>query len=456
MSQDQSLLSLSKPGVSEPIDEKRRGLLASSAIAMAGSLAPVQSALASASSSIGTFVDQSVMVSAGRLDAQVAAIIKNFQMPQIDPARQGSRFDVDLHRLVTQVTVPETGEKLQVSGLLAIPVGLSGPLPVVSWQHGTILSFDQVPSNMIRLRDPVYQMSDSADSLETLLNVHRFAGQGYAVIAADYIGKGPFRKNRGECYAVKSATVQTCLTVLEVGLSALRNLKKTPGPLFLHGWSQGALNTQWLHQELRRQRRTVVGTVVDSPFNDLSEAWRFWSGNQSFPLPAGASSYPAMPTWVSLCMIVTLGSYEINYGLKGLLQSAVRPEFYELAAKFWSDYQLQFDPSKPFPSGSELLVPGFFDRHTSEVNAAFLRRIAANAATFYRYDAPIRFTYGLADEAIHPAMVGRALAAGGGQAVGVAVPGGSHRGTFVASLYGDAKLLEGRENALEWFNALRR
>jgi hypothetical protein len=102
------------------------------------------------------------------------------------------------------------------------------------------------------------------------------------------------------------------------------------------------------------------------------------------------------------------------------------------------------------------LVPGFFDRHTSEVNAAFLRRMAANAATFYRYDAPIRFTYGLADEAIHPAMVGRALAAGGEQVAGVAVPGGSHRGTFVASLYGDAKLLGGRENALEWFNALRR
>ncbi len=88
--------------------------------------------------------------------------------------------------LVTDVTVPETGERLKISGLLALPAGAKGPLPVVSWQHGTILSFDQVPSNLTRLADPTYRTSDAADSLETLFNVQRFAGQGYAVIAADY------------------------------------------------------------------------------------------------------------------------------------------------------------------------------------------------------------------------------------------------------------------------------
>lgn len=399
-------------------------------------------------------------VSKARLDALVVDAFPRFNapvvLPAFDAARHGARHDVELHRLITEVTVPETGERLKITGLLAVPVGVKGPIPVLSWQHGTVLSFDQVPSGLLRLADPAYRTSDEKDSLETLLNVHRFAGQGYAVIAADYVGKGPLRQGRGEGYAVKGVTVSTCLAMIEAGLARLRSLKFQAGPLFLNGWSQGGLNTQWLHQQLRRQARPVAATAVASPFNDLSESWRFWAGVQTFPLPDGVSSYPEMPNWVSLCMIVALGSYELHYRLGGLLQSAIRPEFHDLALKYWTDYAIDFDPTKPFPTGRNLLVPGFFENYTDERNSEFLRRLAANTASYWRYDRPIRFHYGLADEAIHPSMVARALSAGGSQARGVAVAGASHRGTFLASLYGASSHLAGKENVLDWFNTFRR
>lgn len=38
---------------------------------------------------------------------------------------------------------------------------------------------------------------------------------------------------------------------------------------------------------------------------------------------------------------------------------------------------------------------------------------------------------------------------------GVAVPAASHRGTFLAGLYGDASTLGGAENILAWFDGLR-
>ncbi len=402
--------------------------------------------------------DQTCRVQAARLDALAAKAYAEFDRPAVLPALNAARFgagnDVDLYRLITEVELPATREKIKVTGLLALPVGATAPLPVVSWQHGTILSFGQVPSNMMRLQDPAYAMSDAQDSLETLFNVHRLAGQGFAVIAADYVGKGPLRKGRGEAYAVKDVTERTCLAILDAGVARMRALQLQPGKLFLNGWSQGALNTQWLHQGLRRQLRPITATSVASPFNDLAEAWRFWAGAQTYPLPAGVGAYPALPNWISLCMIVTLGSYELNYGFDGLLKSAIRPEFQDLALKYWSDYSLQFDPTKPFPTGQDLLVPGFFDRFTDERNSAFLRQTAANAATFWRYDSPIRFHYGLADEAIHPAMVGRALAAGGKMAVGIPVAGASHRVTFLASLYGDAASLAGRQNLVDWFKSL--
>ncbi len=400
-------------------------------------------------------IDRTCRVSRERLNAQVAKVYPLFNKPAILPSfdaqKDGARFDVDLHRIVTHTVVPETGEKLEVSGLLAVPVGIKGELPLVSWQHGTILSFDQVPSNLTRLAEPAYELTDATDSLETLFNVQRFAGQGYAVVAADYVGKGPFRNGRGEGYAVKGVSVQTCSDILAAGQEAMRSLGLRPSGLFLHGWSQGALNTQWLHQALRARFRSITATAVASPFNDLNEAWSFWAGVQTFSLPKGVTSYPALPNWISLCMIIVLGSYELQYGLKGLLRSAIRSEYHDMALKFWKDYKVDFDPAKPFPTGADLLVPGFLDHATDDRNSAFLRHLAANRASYWNYDAPIRFHYGLADEAIHPAMVSRALSAGGKLATGVPVAGGSHRATFLAGLYGDASTLGGSENVLNWF-----
>lgn len=407
----------------------------------------------------GPLTDLSVRVSSRRLDESVARVFADFNKPAIlpafDPGRHGARHDVELHRLVVPMVIPETGEPVTLSGLLALPVGASGTLPVVSWQHGTILSFGQVPSNLLKLSDPAYVVSDAGDSLETLLNIQRFAGQGFAVIAADYVGKGPFRNGRGEAYGVKDVSVQACLRMLEAGLTAMASRGLRAEPLFLNGWSQGAVNTQWLHQALRSRGVPIAATSVASPFNELTETLRFWAGAQTYPSPPGTPPYPESPAWISLCLIVLLGSYELNYGLKGLLQNAVAPQFRAFAARYWNTYDPRVDSAQPFPSGSNLLVPGFFDRFTHETNSAFLRQVAANTAAFWRYDSPIRFHIGLADEGLHPTLAARALAAGGPQTVAVMVPEASHRATFLASLYGNASSLSGQDNVLEWFNALR-
>lgn len=424
--------------------------------------ASIRSALASGvqpALARGPLTDQTVRVSAARLDQQVAHNFPDFNVPAVlpafDAARLGARFDVELHRIVAPLTLPRTGEAVTVSGLLALPVGVKGPLPVVSWQHGTVLSFDGIPSNLIKLADPAYMMRYPTDSAETLFNVHRFAGQGYAVIAADYVGKGPFRKGRSEAYAVKDITVQTCLRILEAGLAAMHSLGHQMGPLFLNGWSQGGLNTQWLLQELRGRNIPVAAASASSPFNELAETMRFWTSAQTYPIPEGTNSFPAIPDWISLCVTVLLGSYEVNYGLKGLLHHSVRPQFREEVARYWQTYEWRNDPARPFPSGSTMLVPGFFDRFTHESNSAFLRQLALNSASYWNYDSPIRLYIGLADEGLHPTVARRGIAAGGGKATEVTVPMGSHRIAFMSSLYGESRHLNGQTNALEWFNGLR-
>lgn len=407
----------------------------------------------------GVRIDRSCRVDGARLDAQVAKVYELFNKPVLladfDASTHGARSDVDLHRIITHTVVPETGERLEVTGLLALPAGHRGELPLVSWQHGTLLSYDQVPSNLTRLADPAYELTDDGDSLETLFNVHRFAARGYAVVAADYVGKGPLRAGHNEGYAVKGVTTRTCLDILAAGQSAMRTLGTRPSKLFLNGWSQGALNTQWLHQALRAQHRPLMATAVASPFNDLNEALSFWTGTTIFPLPQGVTAYPAMPDWIFMCMTILLGSYESMYRIDGLMKAAIRPEYHDIALKFWKDYKIDFDRSKPLPTGSDFLVPGFFQGFTAAPNDSLLRQLAANRASYWHYDSPIRFHYGLVDEAIHPAMVQRALAAGGSYASGVPIARASHRGTFLASLYGDASTLGGASNVPSWFDSLR-
>ena len=389
-----------------------------------------------------------VIVPRARLDALAAAAYPAFNEPAILPAKPEARFaarhDVVLHRLEIPSQVPGTGERVRLTGLLAVPQGVTGRLPVVSWQHGTILSFGQVPSGLLRLADPAATLSDAEDSLETLFNLHRLAGQGFAVIAADYIGKGPLRNGRGEAYAVRAVSVQGCLDILAAGLARLRALGHRPGALFLNGWSQGGLNTQWLVQALQRGRRKVTAAAAQSPFHNLAECLQYWSG--AMPGGDGGPGYPPLPNWVSLCVIIVLGSYRHYHQLPGLFGAAIKPKYLELAETFWRDYDLQALP-RDIPPVSELLVEGFWERFTAPENGRLLQLLAADAASPFVYAHPLRLYYGLADQALHPRLMGLALAGNGPQVQPMPVPGGSHRGTFLASLYGEATVPD-------WFRSL--
>ncbi|WP_407185499.1 lysophospholipase [Bradyrhizobium centrosematis] len=443
----------------DPSDASRRGFLKSAGIAagaLAASIAAPRLARSAPLPAAHARPDKPVRVSKQRLDALAAQFYAVFNEHDVLPKdfsdKHAARYDVELRRITTTTHVPETSERVKVSGLVAVPVGVRGALPVLSWQHGTILSFDQVPSNLLRLGDEAYQLRDNVDSLETLFNVQRFAGNGYAVIAADYIGKGPYRNGRGEAYAVKGATARCCLDVLEAGLLELKTLGLRRSALFLNGWSQGALNTQWLKQEMQRRGMKVTATAAQSPFNNLAESFHYWVDPTSF-IPSTVT-YPMPPAWITPCLIVLLGSYRQYYGLSDLFKTAIKPQYQAFAEKYWADYSLDGESAKSVPPAADFLVDGFFDRFTHDTNSRLLRQLGRNGATFWDYDSPIRFYYGLADEALHPRLVKPAIAAGGHFADGVAVGGASHRVTFLASLYGDSSALNGHSTAFDWFNSL--
>ena len=402
-------------------------------------------------------LERQATLSRARLDELAARSYSIFNENSVLPAYDAGKFaaahDVDLYRITTFTRVPETGKTLKISGLLALPSGISGPLPVVSWQHGTTFSNVQVPSNLYRAAQPDYMMTENVDSQETLLNIHRLAANGYAVIAADYLGKGPYRGDQPETYAVKDASTRTLIDILNAGLEGMRQLGVEPAELFLNGWSQGGLHTQWLHQALQSSGVPVRGSGASSPFSDTAEAYDFWTGAMTFPDIAG-KPYPARPKWLTLSVILVLGSYESYYRLDGLIDTVVRPEYRTMAHKFLADYDMNLDFEK-MPMPEDFLIESVSTQFVNDTYSRFRRQISDNTACNFAYDDPICLYYGLADQALHPAMCRRAVNAGGPMIDGAAVIDGSHRVTFLASLYGQRDHLDGRDNVLEWFNSLR-
>ena len=260
-----------------------------------------------------TILDNKTTLTRVQLDELAARCHGGFNenkvLPDFDVGEHAAAVDVDLRRITTFTHVPETSETLKVSGLLALPVGAKGPLPVVWWQHGTTFSFVKVHSNLYPAAEPGYVMVDKVESQETLLNINRFAASGYAVIAADYFGNGPYRGSEPETYAVKDASTRTSIDTLNAGLEGVRQLGVEPAELFLNGWSQGGLNTHWLHQTLQTSGIPVAAPGTSSPFSDLAECFELWTGSITFPDPPGGS-YPARPKWLTISVILVLASYQ--------------------------------------------------------------------------------------------------------------------------------------------------
>jgi pimeloyl-ACP methyl ester carboxylesterase len=355
-----------------------------------------------------------------------------------ETALLGPKNGVVLYEIFFKTVVPETGKTELVSGLVALPDTDSRLLPVVSYQHGTILSRDEVPSNTINDLGEV-------KSAETLFNIARFAGNGYALIAADYLGKGISQVD--EAYMIKGATTQTNLDMLRASQEVMNALGYETKQLFLNGWSQGALNTQWYTYALEALNIPVSAMTAASPFNDLFTTFQRWSVDAT------------APSWVSLAFDILLNSHQTYYDLEGLLSDAVNPDYLPLMEAFWKTYQFPVDPEGkplPLPPADAVLVSnvGNIDQPPTPTIGEFLSFLKKNQTSTTPYLTPARFYYGTADEVLPIDLVTGALVTSG--ATGVEINNANHRGTFLYSMFNDSEgSAPSNGSILDWFDLKR-
>jgi pimeloyl-ACP methyl ester carboxylesterase len=130
-------------------------------------------------------------------------------------------YDVNLIK-IDYNTIDPAGNPTVASGLLILPAGATNALPLLSYQHGTILKKTDAPSQL----QGGYEVG--------LI----FGSEGYAVACPDYLGMGDGSKLHPYLHAKSEATA-----VIDM-LRAVRSVCKSKNvvlndQLFMMGYSQG-------------------------------------------------------------------------------------------------------------------------------------------------------------------------------------------------------------------------
>lgn len=182
----------------------------------------------------------SVYVSSVNFSIWSAAELRNFiSIAEIDVDASKMIYDVSLFR-VNYKTLYK-GEEIEASGLVLIPLSDDSlNAPILSFQHGTIFSQAEAPTNTT-LSDPYLILYTAA------------ATTGVIMVVPDYIGYGA-SDDIVHPYFIAEPTSRAVLDNIKAGreLAELNGVKFN-GDLFLAGYSQGGYATMATHMSIEEQ-----------------------------------------------------------------------------------------------------------------------------------------------------------------------------------------------------------
>ncbi len=152
---------------------------------------------------------------------------------------------------VVYETVDAQGNSVQASGQVSFPSDAGQVLPLVSYQHGTVVVPEDVPSRY------------SLTQLESIVPVI-MASNGYVGIAPDYLGLGDSGGFHPYIIAKPSAT---CVVDLIRAAKTLADQEsyQLNDQLFLFGYSEGGYVTMAAHQELEALHADELPVTASVP-----------------------------------------------------------------------------------------------------------------------------------------------------------------------------------------------
>lgn len=360
-----------------------------------------------------------------------------YQLPPVSKATNA----VDIYTVRYDSHIPELGNRrISVTGLLAIPkLADLKSVRLISYQHGTVFPKYAVPSFAFKQHNPT-PFDTYDDSYETRYMVGLFAGNGYAVMAADYFGLGG-NASDNESYMMKQSSAQSSFDLYFDVKRYLADSDIKISDFFLGGWSQGGLNTTGLLEKFESR-----GIKVRAAFS---------ATNPNDPLAAlNAALFHPMESdakWINTIIALTVFSCQNFIGPADLARKTISPKYYDTLKSI-------YERSYGTPQGNPEALRKILIELAGVPNIRFLREELRDPAKFaasdygkclaesetYRqeFKTPIRMYYGTSDEVIrvrvarlpydyHLAMNSTPDAEAESKIKMFPVDGGTHRLTFI-------------------------
>lgn len=372
------------------------------------------------------------------------------------PAAPKATNAVDIYTVVYETRIPErNNEPVTVSGMLALPrLADRSKIPLMSYQRGTVYNKYSVPSYAFQSKTP-WPYDHRSEAYETRYMAALFAGNGYGLVAADYVGFG-VDANSDEAYLIKGVTAQASVDLVGDATRYLATQKIIASNLFISGWSQGGHNTGAVLQKLESQGVKVRAAFTASNPNDPYAAV---DGVFFHPQPTDSP-------WFSPMIGQAAFSCEMFGGPAGLARNTLNPSIYD-------DSKNIYKRSYGNPGGDPEVLKQMLTNWSKQPLISFLRPEFRNPGAFaasdfgrclarneaYRQDikSDVRIYYGTDDQIIRKRL-GRLgadyqLVLEGAplttqaktNLVPIPVQGGTHRLTF----------LSGSVDAKAWMDPLR-
>jgi len=276
---------------------------------------------------------------------------------------------VKVYRL-TYTTKTLDGKSIAASGVVLFPENFADSLSVLSFQHGTITTEDEAPSN--------YKPAGNAEAYIAATAAASLA-KGYYIVMPDYLGFGE-SKTIQHPYQHKASLAWASLDMLRAAKEfASKNNLKLKKKIQLAGYSEGGYATMALHQEIEKSAASEFPVLKSypaaGPYDMVSTAQ--WVVSQTTDMPAAAASYYL---WVLL-------TYNQMYGINAPLTDLITPaNAAKVAAATAAGNplaaEIDLNPSKLYTSA-------FISGIKNSTNVKFIAALRENNVYDWKPKAPI-------------------------------------------------------------------
>lgn len=268
---------------------------------------------------------------------------------------------------VTYKTKSFNNKIVSVTGLLGIP-NIAKVKGLVSYQHGTIT---------YRNNSPSFPSPAEGLGLSSI-----FAGDGYILVAADYIGLG--KSLDIPPYLHINSTVNAVVDLIKIGAKVLNNISNGQNKnLYLTGFSQGGNTSAGVQRALEINNETGLILKANAP---IAGAYNLKDISIKYAVKNKSNYYLGYLS----------NSYSMVYNKN--INTILQDKYVDLIPKLYDgskdiDYILSQLPKEP----KDMLLPNMIDDLINGNSNWFTDALAENETFNWKPKSPLSFFYGSED-----------------------------------------------------------